>query len=470
LFIVHHIQEVHIWRMNMYDVVVIGAGVAGCDVANLLAKGGKRVCLIDKSEQNVGGTCLNEGCIPAKNFLETANWIQKSDYFKSCGANIVVDNFDIDALKSNTQNLISLQKNGIFTTLKKNKVDIKYGVASFIDKNSIQIVSQDNSEILKAKDIVISTGSIHRDHPTISLYEDKIISSKEVFELKQIPKSILIIGGGAIGCEFAIFFNALGVDVDISEFTPNLIPTEDIDISKALKRELEKKSIKVYLNSNITQCDINNNGIDITIDMGKKLEQKRYDKVLISIGRVPNTKDLNLEKLNIKTKNDFILVDDNLRVQKYENIYAIGDTIPTAALAHTASYEAKRVARLILQKDTLVKDTIFPSVIFSTPQVASVGKSEKELKQNDIKYKAKKHFFKSSSKAKIKGDDSGYIKIIYDEVSEQILGASIIGNDATELIHQFLIIINTQLTLSDISKMIFAHPTLSESIMELTSS
>ena len=455
----------------MYDVIVIGAGPAGYEAAIQLGMAGKSVCIIEKQEEQMGGTCLNEGCVPAKNFLETAAYVKKSAYFQSCGVSLDIKGFDIEQLKNNTQTLVGDLKQGIFTKLKKANVEIKYGTASFVDKTTVQV----DDEVISAKDIVIASGSSHRNHPLLNLQENFILSSKEVFDLKEIPKSILIVGGGAIGCEFATFFDALGCEVEIAEFTAKLVPIEDDDISKALKRELERKGIKVYLKANVTSCKVNNNDVEVTIDLGRKEEIKTYDKVLVSIGRVPNTSSLNLQNAIVEEDNGFVEVDENLCSITNKNVYAIGDVIKTPALAHVAYYEAKRVAQIILAQDEsstqeaheiLPQKAIFPSVTFCSPQVASIGESERVLKEQGVDFRVKKLFFKLSGKAKIKGDDSGFVKIIHESDSGIILGAAIIGNDATELIHEFLIAINANLTIKDLSQMIFAHPTLSESILD----
>lgn len=451
--------------MYDFDVIVIGAGPAGYDVASLLGKAGKNVCIVEKAESTIGGTCLNEGCVPAKNFLETSTYIKKEQYFKSCGVNYTKSSFDIAALQASTNCLIQDLKVGLFAKLKKSKVTIEYDTASFVDNHTVQLRDQD--KIITSQDIIIASGSSHRDHPLLKLEGETIISSKEVFSLKEIPKSILIIGGGAIGCEFASFFNSLGSNVHISEFAPRLVANEDEDISRTLKRELEKKDITIDVNANVTNYTVNKNGVEVTVDTGKKVQTQTFEKVLISIGRVPNTSGLKLENANIEHDKGFIEVNQNLQCLKHTNVYAIGDVLKTPALAHIAYYEAKRVAQYILNKETFSNEYIFPSVTFCTPQIASIGKGEKTLKENDIKFKNKKLFFKTNAKAKIKGDDSGFIKVLYDEETSMILGASIIGNDATELIHQFLIAINAKLGLNDLEKMIFAHPTLSESSLDL---
>jgi len=451
--------------MYDFDCIVIGAGPAGYEVAALLGEGGKSVCIIEKSEETVGGTCLNEGCVPAKNFLETSTYIKKASYFESCGVQSVDTTFNIATLQKSTNCLIQDLKAGVFSKLKKSKVSIEYDSASFVDNHTIRLESQDRQ--ITAKDIVIASGSSHRDHPLMKLDSDKIISSREVFTLEEIPKSILVIGGGAIGCEFASFYNALGSEVEIAEFAPKLVSMEDDDIAKTLKREFDKKGIKTYLSANVSAYTVNEDSVDVTIDLAKKTEEKTYDKVLISIGRVPNTASLALDNANIEADRGFIEVNANLQTTNHDNVYAIGDVLKSPALAHVAYYEAKRVAQHILEKEAFPEAFIFPSVTFCTPQIASIGKSEKALKEEGTKFKAEKLFFKTNAKAKIKGDDSGFIKVLYDEESSLIYGASIIGNDATELIHQFLIAINAKLGLNDLEKMIFAHPTLSESSLDL---
>ena len=451
--------------MYDFDVIVIGAGPAGYEVASLLGKAGKNVCIVEKAESSVGGTCLNEGCVPAKNFLETASYIKKEAYFQSCGVNHTERTFNISTLQKSTNCLIQDLKVGIFSKLKKAKATIEYDSATFVDSHTIKLENQNKQ--ITAQDIVIASGSSHRDHPLLKLQDETIISSREVFKLTEIPKSILIIGGGAIGCEFASFFNALGSEVEISEFAPKLVANEDDDISRTLKREFEKKGIQIGLNANVTDYSVSENGVELTIESAKKVETKTFDKVLVSIGRIPNTANLNLENANIEQDRGFIEVNENLQSLNNNNIYAIGDVLKTPALAHVAYYEAKRVAQHILEKETFEADYIFPSVTFCTPQIASIGKSEKALKERGIKFKNKKLFFKTNAKAKIKGDDSGFIKVLYDEETSLVLGASIIGSDATELIHQFLIAINANLGLNDLEKMIFAHPTLSESSLDL---
>ncbi len=444
-----------------YDVIIIGAGPGGYKCALLLAKQGKNVAIIEKCEEQIGGTCLNEGCIPAKHYLESATYLAKKSYFESCGLHVENISLDINTLRNKKNDLIEQLRGGINTKLKKAKITTIIGTATFENENSIRI----NDKILRADKFVIASGSAHRPHPLLEIDGKQIISSKEVFKLDKIPNSILVVGGGAIGCEFATFFNSLGVKVDIAEFTSQIVPAEDVDVAKALQRELQKKGISITVEANVTSFIKNKDSVKIIMQTKKGEVISDYELVLVSIGRAPNTNELNLEKANINSDRGFVTVSQELLTSN-SNVYALGDIIPTPALAHSAYNEANVVANNI-NGSTCKPSTVIPFVTFCQPQVASVGKNEKILKAEGIEYETIKHFYKSSAKAKIKGDDSGFIKLLCEKSSGIILGGVMIGNDTTEHIHQILIAINTKLTKDELASMVFAHPTLSESLWEM---
>ncbi len=445
-----------------YDVVVIGAGPGGYECASLLAKEGKNVAIIEKCEEQIGGTCLNEGCVPAKHYLESATYIAKQSYMQSCGVNTDNLSLNIKTLKNKKSELIDLLRSGINTKLKKANVTTIFGTASFKNANSIKV----NDEIINADKFVIASGSVHRPHPLLEIDGKLIISSKEVFELEKLPSSVLIVGGGAIGCEFATFFSSIGVEVDIAEFTSQIVPAEDSDVAKTLQRELQKKGISISVDTNVTEFVKNSDNIDITMQTKKGEVKKSYELVLVSIGRAPNTSELNLEVADVNSDRGFVLTNENLQTSN-PNIYAIGDVITTPALAHSAYNEASVVANNIANEATCKPLTVIPFVTFCQPQVATVGKNEKMLKAEGVEYKTIKHFYKSSAKAKIKGDDSGFIKLLCEKSNGKILGGTMMGNDTTEHIHQVLIAINANLTTKELANMVFAHPTLSESLWEM---
>ncbi|MDX1809627.1 MAG: dihydrolipoyl dehydrogenase [Sulfurospirillaceae bacterium] len=443
----------------IYDVIVIGAGPAGKNSSIALAKEGKKVCLIEKFENHIGGTCLNEGCIPAKLYLESVSYLGKKAYLESCGLKVEKASFDMSVLNSKKETLLDQLRNSAETNIKKSGIDMIFGEAVFESENSILV----NGESIKADKFIIAAGSTHRPHPLLSVDKKQIISSDEVFELEKIPSSIIVVGGGAIGCEFATFFNSLGTKVHIVEFTPNLVPAEDGDVSSTLKRELERKGIKVSLDTNVTSFEKKENRVILGLQTSKGEASDEAELVLVSIGRIPNTQNLKLENAKVDSERGFVTVDENLRTTN-PNVYALGDVIPTPALAHVAYDEAKVVANNILGKTQIQPSPVIPFVTFCQPQVASVGLHEKELKAKNIEYEVIKSFFKSSAKAKIKGYDGGFIKLFCEKESGVILGGAMIGNDTTELIHEILIAVNKKLTKKDLRDMVFAHPTLSESL------
>ncbi len=445
-----------------FDVVVIGGGPAGNKCSEILAKEGKSVCLVEKDENHIGGTCLNEGCIPAKLYLESVSLLGKKKYLQSCGLSMDEVSFDLPTLRDKKENLLEQIRKGALQSIKKAGVEVVFGEAHFVDKETIKVADTK----IKADKFVISTGSLHRPHPLLDVDKKQIISSDEVFELQKIPSSILVVGGGAIGCEFATFFNNLGSKVHIAEFTPTLVPNEDKDVADTLKRELSRKGIKITLSANVTDFTKETkekDSISIVMDTPRGEVTQSYELVLVSIGRVPNIQNLNLENAGVKTQRGFVEVDKNLKSSN-SNIYAIGDVIPTPALAHVAYNEAKVVANNILNQKQKTPSKTVPFVTFCNPQVASVGLSEKALKSEGKDYELIKSFFKSSSKAKIKGDDGGFLKLMCDKESGVILGGAIIGQEATELIHIVVMAVEKKLSKDDIKEMIFAHPTLCESL------
>ncbi len=444
--------------MQKYDVCIIGAGPAGYKAALILAKNGKKVCLVDFNEERIGGTCLNEGCIPAKNYLESAEYFAKFDYFEDRGVIGSIDGFELSNLKSKTVELLNTLRVGLKNKLKKSSVNFYSAKACFVSKDRVKVAD----EIIEADKFIISTGSKHKEHPVLKVDGKYIISSKEIFKLETLPREILIIGAGAIGCEAANFFNKLGTKVHLCEFTPSILPLEDSDVSSAVQREFKKQGIKVDVSINAVSYKIKDNKVNITFEKNGKTFEGSYDKVLISIGRVPNVDELDLEVASVqKDERSFIKVDNSYKTTS-ENIYAIGDVINTPALAHVAYYEAKDLAYSLLGKNRLIPSVV-PNVVFATPQVGSVGESEKSLKEKEISYSIKKLFLKTLGMPKIKGDDSGFVKLLIDDNSQKLLGASLVGYNMTEVINQIMIAINADLSLKELNSMIFAHPTMSES-------
>ncbi|MEA3352645.1 MAG: dihydrolipoyl dehydrogenase [Campylobacterota bacterium] len=446
--------------MKHYEAIVIGAGPAGYEAALNIANKGLKTLLIEKTKENIGGTCLNEGCIPAKQYLEASSHISNLSFLKELGVELELKDFDIKQLQQKTKELKDEIRSGVLWLLEQAKVDILYGSGKFIDEKTIEV----NGETISFDKVLIATGSKTKELEHIPFDGDKIISSKDIFTLEELPKSITILGSGAIGCEAASFFKGCGSDVTLISKGDRILSKEDEDISKALQRSFKRKGINILLNTNIKSIKKNPNNIEITLD-GQADRQIICDKLLICTGRVPNCNHLNIEKANIeKDTKGYIKVNSSFETSK-SHIYAVGDCIDTPAFAHTAGMEAKIAAINISKDQTLTNTHLTPSTIFTQPNIASCGIKQKDLKE-DEDIQIKKAYFKANSKAKIMGDDLGFVKIFVDK-DDKILSASMIGIGVTEMIDQFVLAIEKNITYKEFKNIIRAHPTLSEIISYL---
>jgi len=452
-----------------HDIIVIGGGPAGYTIANLSAKNGLKTALIEKNR--VGGTCLNIGCIPTKALISRASLIKKMQNSKS---GIYVASFLINIreitweVKTITDNI----SKGVEFLLNKNKVDIIEGEASFLDKNTIIV---DNNEY-KGDKIIIATGSKPADFlkflkPNISkekILRNKIITSSNALFLYEIPKSITIIGGGVMGVEFAYIFNAFGSSVTIVEYFENLLPNIDNECGKLLERLFTRSGIKVITSANIKLVD-NENGVNkINYEKNGKSEIVESEYVLFTNGMVANTDNLDLEKIGIEKANDGRIVVNDLFQTNIDNIYAIGDVASGyPMLAHVAYHQARNCINNILKKEIAYDLKYIPSCIYTEPEIAVIGLSEKEAKEKNIDYKVLKTFFKASGKATAIGINDGFVKIVVSR-NGAMLGASIVGYNATEIIGTICVAIKNNIKIDDLNSIMFPHPTIVESITDAT--
>ena len=448
--------------MKEYEVVVIGGGPGGYEAALELARGGVKTLLIEKTKERIGGTCLNEGCIPTKNYLQSAEYAAKASYFSSCGLALEFKGLDLGKLAEKTVSLKNEIRSGVVWLLEQAGVETLYGCASFADATTLDV----SGEKIGFNKAIIATGSQSREISTLPLDGKQIISSRDVFGLETLPKSIAIVGSGPIGCEFATFFNAFGVEVTLIGRNPQLLPSEDEDVSKTLLRAFKKNNIRVLTSAVVQKTDVNESGVTLIMD-GETQERIECELVLSAIGRDPYTQGLNLENAGvIRNTKGFIEVNSAFQTTE-EHIYALGDCIDTPAFAHTAYAEAKIAAHNILTGEKTANTHITPSTIFSHPQIASCGLREKEAIKQGIAVEVRKALFKVNAKAKILGDDSGFAKIIVCSQSGVILGATIIGTQATEIIHELVVAVEKKITANELRAMIHAHPTVSEIVRYL---
>lgn len=443
--------------MREYDAVVIGAGPGGYETAIKLGRSGVKTLLVERTRERIGGTCLNEGCIPAKQYLECAEYASRAAYFSACGLEIEISGIDLELLKAKKASLLGELRSGIVWGLDQGGVEFLEGNASFVDAHTLEV----SGEKIAFRTCVIATGSVFRGISGLQTDGKRIISSKEVFELDTLPSSVAIIGGGPIGCEFATFFSAFGVEVTLIQRRERLLTSEDEEVAKALMREFKKRGIRVFTSSAVAHSQVGDNGVELGIE-GDNPENIRCETVLCATGRSPCTEGLNPEKAGVAL-NDKGFVEVNGYLQTSQtHIYALGDCIDSPAYAHRAYAEADVAVQNIVHGPGAVVSSTTPSVIFSHPQIASCGMGEREAKEKGMAVEIKKAYFKVNAKAKIYGDDAGFAKILTDPQGGTVLGASVIGAGATEIIHEMVAAVEKKITFGELKSFIHAHPTLSE--------
>jgi len=426
----------------MYDLAIIGAGWAGFNAGLEAKKLGLKSALIDKSE--IGGTCLNLGCIPTKTLIQSAkilSLIRKSALF---GVDVPEPVFDFVKVQERKDRIIQQLKSGMKSVA--SGIDFISGEAEIVSSEEIKI----SGKIIQAKNILIATGSKPYELPQFQFDSKKILSSSDMLSLRDIPAQLLIIGGGVIGCEFASLFSILGSKVNIVEKMPQLLPGEDKEIAKKIENQFKKKGIKISTNTDAQAFNL-----------------KDFDIILVCVGRSPQTQDLGLENLGVTVEKERVIVDEYLRTG-VKNIYAAGDCASKIMLAHFASFQGRLAVDNLADPSNpkVLKSTYVPSCIFTDPEIASIGLNEDKAASCEIDIDIHKFDFLGSGMARIMEETEGFIKIISEKKSGIVIGASIIGPKATELIASLTLAISNSLTIKKLRETIFAHPTLSESIAE----
>ncbi len=440
--------------MRMYDVVVIGAGPAGYEAALMLGRGSKNVLLIDRAKERIGGVCLNEGCIPAKTYLESAEYNHRAEIFRERGLNVTIGELELGVLRGKKDALVDEIRSGVVWLLDQAKVELAYGTAKFIDETTIEL---DGEQIGFGK-CIIAVGSTAREVANLPFDGKRIISSTEVFEMDALPRSIVIIGGGPIGCEMASFFNGFGVEVVLNGRRDFLVPNEDEDVSKALMREFKKRGIRLLTGASVARAEVTDTGVNLAIGE----ESVVCETVLVAAGRIPNTAGLEAEKAGVSLDaRGYVEADGAFRTAN-PDIYAVGDCLPTPGYAHTAYAEAKVAAHNILTGESRENAHLSPSAIFAHPNVGSCGLNEAQAKARGLEIEVKKAYFKASARAKIHGNDGGFAKVVVEAKTERLLGAAIVGVGATETIHELLVAVEQGMTLSQLKNLIYVHPSLAE--------
>ncbi len=453
--------------MEKFDIAVLGGGPGGYVAAIRASQLGYKTVVIDRD--NLGGICLNWGCIPTKALLKSA------EYYDVVNKRAGEFGFSVEGLSYDFKKIIKRSRDvskrvvkGVEYLMRKNGVTRIKGFGSFIDKNTISISDSEGNETEKISfdKVIIATGGRTRIMPNIPVDGKNIITSKEAMNLEERPDELIIIGAGAIGVEFAYFYSVLGTKVTIIEMLDSLVPIEDKEVSETLKKSFLKRGIKIHLSTMVKEAVVDGK-VKVTIEKDGKEEVLTADKVLSAIGVVGNIENFGLEKIGVKTERNSIIVDKETYATNIEGVYAVGDVIGPPWLAHVASHEAIHCVEKIKGLDVQPIDyNSIPGCTYAIPQIASIGLTEEKAKESGYELKIGRFPFSASGKATAIGEREGFVKLIYDAKYGELLGAHIVGAEATELIAELGVAKHLEGTFESLLKTVHAHPTLSESIME----
>ncbi|MPT36380.1 MAG: dihydrolipoyl dehydrogenase [Flavobacterium sp.] len=448
-----------------YDIIVIGSGPGGYVTAIRAAQLGFKTAIIEK--ESLGGICLNWGCIPTKALLKSAQVFHYINHAEDYGLNKVEGSFEFPNVIQRSRGVANKMSKGIEFLMKKNKIDVILGTAK-VQKGKKVSVTDNEGKVTEytGTHIIIATGARSRELPNLPQDGKKVIGYRQAMTLPEQPKSMIVVGSGAIGVEFAHFYNAMGTNVTIVEFMPNIVPVEDEDISKQFERSLKKAGIKIMTNASVEKVDTTGNGVKATVKTAKGEEILEADIVLSAVGIKSNIENIGLEDVGIATDRDKILVNDYYQTN-VPGYYAIGDVVPGQALAHVASAEGilcvEKIAGLHVEP---IDYGNVPGCTYATPEIASVGMTEKQAKEKGFEIKVGKFPFSASGKAKAAGTPDGFVKVIFDAKYGEWLGCHMIGAGVTDMIAEAVVARKLETTGHEILKAIHPHPTMSEAVME----
>ena len=447
-----------------YDLIVIGGGPAGYVGAIRAAKLGAKVALVERAE--LGGTCLNWGCIPTKALLKSAQVYHYCKNAKSFGVAIEGDvKPDLKAMVARSRQVAQTTGRGVEMLLKRSGVEVINGSAELLSANEVKV----GEATYEAKNILLATGASPREVPSIPIDHQFVLSSRDALVLEELPETMVVVGSGAIGSEFAFLYASLGVKVTVVEYMPQFMPLLDAEVSAAAERAFRRQRITVMCDTAVKGVSVVDNKCVIEIEQKGEAKQIVADKVLSAVGIKSNIDGLGLDKVGVQIERDKIVVDSNFRTS-VSNIFAVGDIIASPALAHIASAEAVNCVEQIFGKAPKAIDyTLTPACIFTTPEIASVGLTEEQAQKQGIEYKVARYNFASSGKAAAAGDRDGFIKLLFD-ASNKLIGAHIIGANVVEMLGEPSVAMTLGATAEDLASTIHAHPSLYEGIMEAAKS
>lgn len=452
-----------------YDLVVLGSGPAGYEGAIYASQLGMKVALVEK-EPTLGGTCLNVGCIPAKSMLQSALMYQKAKTLGSYGVKVQgADNptLDLPAVNQRRDGIVKTMTGGIGFLMKKNKVDVIRGFGALAGKGKVVVTGDDKKKTeLTCKNVLLATGSRARHLPNIKIDGKVLVTSDEIWAFDKVPETFVVLGGGVIGCEFASMYGRYGSNVTIIEMSNQLCPTEDHETAAELTKALKKQNCEVLTGAKLKSMAVKDGKVEVVLEGENK--PRVFEKGLVSVGRAPNVENIGLETVGVKlNERGFVPVDLNTYRTSEPTVYAAGDIIPTPQLAHTGSAEALFAVDIMAgNKRHAINYRNNPSAIYTYPEISSLGYTENQLKQEGKEYKATKFPFAAIAKARIDDIADGFVKLLVDPKYGEVLGVHIVNTKASELIAEFALGNNLEMTVEELAHTIHPHPTVSEIIKE----
>ena len=451
-----------------YDIIVIGSGPGGYISAIRASQLGKKVAIIEKYS-TLGGTCLNVGCIPSKALLDSSHHFYDAvHHFEEHGISVEKPSFDFSKMIDRKAKVVETTTGGIKYLMDKNNIDVYEGLGSFEDATHVKVSKNDgSSEVIEGTNIIIATGSKPSTLPFINIDKDRIITSTEALKLKEVPKHLLVIGGGVIGLELGSVYKRLGADVTVIEYAPKITPTMDADVSKELQKVLKKQGMKFNVSTGVTSVERNGDEIIVKAN-NKKGEEVTFtgDYCLVAVGRKAYTEGLGLDKSGVKV-NERGQVDVNNHLQtNVSNIYAIGDVVKGAMLAHKAEEEGVVVAEYLAGEKPHIDYNLIPGIVYTWPEVAAVGKTEQELKDAKIEYKSGKFSMRALGRSRASGDLDGFVKVLADKKTDEVLGVHMVGARVADLIMETAVAMEYRASAEDLARICHGHPTYSEAVKE----
>ncbi|MFD2697219.1 dihydrolipoyl dehydrogenase [Mesonia sediminis] len=452
--------------MSKYDVIVLGSGPGGYVTAIRASQLGFKTAVIEK--ESLGGVCLNWGCIPTKALLKSAEVFNYLKHAEDYGLKVKEADKDFDAVVKRSRDVANGMSKGVQFLMKKNKIDVIEGFGKLLKGKKVEVAKDDQTTTYEADHIIVATGARSRELPNLPQDGEKVIGYRQAMTLKKQPKKMIVVGSGAIGVEFAHFYNAMGTEVTIVEYLPNLVPVEDIDVSKQFEKSFKKSGIKVMTNASVEKVDTSGNGVKATVKTKKGEEILDADIVLSAVGIKTNIENIGLEEVGIQVDKDKIQVNEWYQTN-VPGYYAIGDVTPGQALAHVASAEGILCVEKIkgMKVEALDYGNI-PGCTYASPEIASVGLTEKQAKEQGYEIKVGKFPFSASGKASASGKKDGFVKVIFDAKYGEWLGCHMIGAGVTDMIAEAVLGRKLETTGHEVLKAVHPHPTMSEAVMEAT--